>query len=113
MMKLIIELQSMFPFIARMPGIEKRSVINVFSSQMITLQEKARFILSEADDDEKMLQWIQGRYPYATISDAKHERLLIEKLLEAKTDADGHKAVNELNNYHKSMASRDIKRSAR
>ena len=88
-------------------------MINIFSSQLITLQEKARYILSEADSNERMLHWIQEMYPNATISDAKRERALMQKLIDANTNVAGQKAMNELSVFHQSLASRSIKHSDR
>lgn len=112
-LQLRMELRAMFPFLSRIAGIEKRDALNVYSSILITMQEEARYILLEADTDEKLLKWIQGIYPNATISDASKERKLMEKLIEAEGDAAGQKAMNELSVFHKSLASRRIKHSER
>lgn len=112
-LQLRMELRTMFPFLSRITGIEKRDALNVYSSILITMQEEARYILLEADTDEKLLRWIQGVYHNATISDASKERKLMEKLIEAESDAAGKNAMNELSVFHRSLASRSIKHSER
>lgn len=112
-LQLRMELRAMFPFLSRITGIERRDALNVYSSVLITMQEEARYILLEADTDEKLLKWIQGIYPNATIADAKKERALMQKLIEADTDAAGQKAMNELSVFHSSLASRNIQHSDR
>lgn len=85
-------------------------MVNLFSSKLITLQEMARFILKEADDNEKMLHWLQEIYPYITISDANKEKALMEKLVEANSYHSGIDIVNRLRLFHRSLAdkNRDI-----
>lgn len=85
-------------------------MVNLFLSKLITLQEMARFILKEADGNEKMLQWLQEIYPYITISDANKEKALMEKLIEANSYYAGLDIVNRLHSFHKSLAdkNRDI-----
>ena len=82
-------------------------MISVFSSHLITLQEMARYILNEADGNERMLHWLQGIYPCATIADANKEMELMRNLLDARSNAAGHKAINELHMIHISMAARE------
>ena len=112
-LQLRMELRAMFPFLSRITGIEKRDALNVYSSVLITMQEEARYILLEADTDEKLLKWIQGKYPNATISDASRERKLMEKLIESDGDSAGQKAMNELSVFHRGLASRNIQHSDR
>ena len=112
-LQLRMELRAMFPFLSRITGINRRDALNAYSSILITMQEEARYILLEADTDEKLLKWIQGKYPNATISDASKERKLMENLIEAKGDSAGHNAINELSVFHRGLASRRIKHSDR
>lgn len=112
-LQLSMEFREMFPFLSKIAGIERRNVLDAYSSILITIQEEARYILLEADTDEKLLKWIQGKYPNATISDASKERKMMEKLIEAKGDSAGHNAINELSVFHRSLASRKIKHSNR
>ena len=112
-LQLRMELREMFPFLSRITGIERRDALNVYSSVLITMQEEARYILLEADTDEKLLKWIQGKYPNATISDASRERKLMEKLIEADGDSAGQKSMNELSVFHRGLASRNIQHSDR
>ena len=84
-------------------------MIDMFSSQLITLQEMARFILRETDGNEKMLHWLQAIYPCATSLDADKEKELMGMLLEVKSYSAGRDAINRLSLFHKNLAYRDIK----